>query len=111
MLKIHRHSIQITRGDSVRFTIALKNRELPEGTKAVFTVRDTPWDPCMPAIEKEIDVLDGNASVILETADTEIAPGNYVWDVRVKEPNENGEDVKLTPMEYAAFVVVEAIGV
>ena len=56
MLKIDRHSIQITRGDSVRFTISLNGRELPEGTKAVFAVRETPWDPCMPVIEKEIEI-------------------------------------------------------
>lgn len=109
MLKMDRHSIQITRGDSVRFFISLNGRDLPEDTKAVFTVKDTPWEPCAPAIEKILDVVDGQVSVILEPYETDITPGNYVWDVRIKEPNEGSTEI-LTPMEYAAFVVLEAIG-
>lgn len=111
MLKIYRNSITITRGDSVRFEIALKNRDIKDGTMAVFTVKDTPWEPCSPVIEKILDVMDGRVSVVLEPEDTEgLHPGHYVWDLRLKEPREDGGQDVLTPMEYAAFRIVEAIG-
>lgn len=110
MLKIDRNSITITRGDSVRFEIALKNRDIKDGTMAVFTVKDTPWEPCRPAIEKVIEVLDGVVHVILEPWETDLQAGNYVWDVRIKEPNEDGQYEVITPIEYASFRVVEAIG-
>lgn len=109
MLKINGYNVELTRGDSVRFMIRLMERKLAEGSKAVFTVKDTPWEPCMPAIEKELDVTDGRVSVVLEPYETDITPGHYVWDLRVKEAAEDGVHV-LTPMEYAAFVVKEAIG-
>lgn len=109
MLKIDGYNVMLTRGDSVRFMIRLLERELPEGTKAVFTVKDTPWEPCMPVIEKTLDVAGGMVSIILEPYDTDITPGHYVWDLRVKEAAEDGVHV-ITPMEYAAFVVKEAIG-
>lgn len=109
MLVIDGLGIMVTRGDSARFVISCKERELAEGTKAVFTVKSTPWEPCKPDIEKEMDVIDGLVNVILDPQDTDITPGNYVWDVRIKEPAEGMEHV-MTPMMYAAFRVVEAIG-
>ena len=109
MLKIDRMGIQITRGDTVRFVIALEGREVADGTKAIFTVKSTPWEPCQPEIEKTISVEDGKVYVMLDRAETDFAPGHYVWDVRVLEP-ENGKKNMITPMEYAAFRVVEAIG-
>lgn len=105
MFKIDGQGIQITRGDSARFVIDCGRKDFAEGTKAVFTVKSTPWEPCQPDIEKEIDVTNGEVNVILDPADTDITPGNYVWDVRIKER----ENV-WTPMLYAAFRVVEAIG-
>ena len=109
MLEINGHGITVTRGDSVRFAIKCTERDLAEGTKAVFTVKSTPWEPCRPDIEKNCDVIDGLVHVILNPIDTDIVPGNYVWDVRLKEPAEDNTNV-LTPMMYAAFRVVEAIG-
>lgn len=109
MLKIDGYNVELTRGDSVRFMIRLTERELPKGTQAVFTVKDTPWEPCVPVIEKTQEVVNGMVSVILEPYDTDILSGHYVWDLRVKERADDGVHV-LTPMEYAAFVVKEAIG-
>ena len=105
VFKIDGHGIQVTRGDSCRFVIDCKRRDIEEGAKAVFTVKGTPWEPCQPDIEKIIDVMNGEVHVILDPADTDITPGNYVWDVRIKE-----KDEVWTPMEYAAFRVLEAIG-
>lgn len=110
VLRIERNNIEITRGDSVRFMIRLKNRELAEGTQAVFTVKGTPWEPARPEIEKVIDVVDNQVSVILEPYETDLTPGHYVWDLRLKEPAADGCTEVLTPMEYAAFKVLEAIG-
>lgn len=110
VLRIEGKSIEITRGDSVRFMIRLKNRELADGTQALFTVKGTPWEPARPEIEKLIDVVDGMVSVVLEPYETDLTPGHYVWDLRVKEPAADGRTDVLTPMEYAAFKVREAIG-
>lgn len=111
MFRIDRHGIEMTRGDSARVLIRVKGRELPEGTQAVFTVKDTPWEPCSPVIEKVLDVVDDAVSLVLEPADTEtLHPGHYVWDLRLKEPRDDGGQEVLTPMEYAAFKIVEAIG-
>lgn len=111
MLKIDRHSIEMTRGDSGRVMMRITGRELPDGTQAVFTVKDTPWEPCSPVIEKVLDVEKGMVSVVLEPEDTEgMHPGHYVWDLRLKEPREDGRHDVLTPLEYAAFKIVEAIG-
>ena len=43
MVRIERHNIEVTRGDSVRFTITLEGRVLKENTKALITVKATPW--------------------------------------------------------------------
>ena len=110
MLRIDRHNIEITQGDSVRLKIRLEGREVPDGTQAVFTVKDTPWEPCRPVIEKVLTVLDGTVSILLEPGDTDLTPGHYVWDLRLKEQTEEGKQVVLTPMEYAVFRVLEAIG-
>ena len=110
MLIIDNNGIAITRGDSMRLMVRLSNRELPAGTQALFTVKDTPWEPCAHVIEKLIDVMDGCVSVLLTPAETDITPGHYVWDLRIKEPVENGRTEVHTPMEYAAFTVLEAVG-
>lgn len=105
MLKVDGHSVQMTRGDSVRLRITLEGREMQSGAKALFTVKRGPWDESDPVIEKVLDVVDGVVEILLEPLDTHIEPGAYVWDVRIRD----GEDV-LTPMEYAAWHVLEAIG-
>ena len=110
MFVIDRHGIKITRGDTARFVIALEGRDVAEGTKALFTVKAPPWEPCRPDIEKLIDVEEGKVQVLLESEDTDITPGNYVWDVRLFEPEDEAHTNVVTPMEYAAFKVLEAIG-
>ena len=76
VLRIERHNIEMTRGDSIRFTIVLEGRELPEGTKALFTVKDTVWEPTAPVVEKELDVVDGRAEVILDPEETGLTAGD-----------------------------------
>ena len=111
MLRVERNNIEMTKGDSIRLTIVLEGRELKEGTQALFTVKGTVWEPARPDIEMLIDVLDGqNVHVLLAPEDTELEPGDYVWDVRVLEEDDEGNVDVLTPMEYGTLRVLEAIG-
>lgn len=109
MLRIEGSSIWVTRGDSARFTVQIKGRELAEGARALFAVKKAPaWERGDAVIEKETEVLNGMVSVVLEPDDTDISAGAYAWDLRIKEPGTDGNNV-LTPGSFAPFTVVEAI--
>lgn len=109
MLKISGNGIRLSRGDSARFTIRLTGREVPDGTKTLFTVKQRAWAHAMPVIEMEIPVIGNAVYVILPPDMTNVNSGDYLWDLRVFVDTEEGLDV-LTPMEYATFHVVEASG-
>ena len=102
--------IELTRGDSLQFRVTISGRELPEGTEALFTVKKSPRaDDAM--IEKRLAVdADGVVLVGLSSSDTDIQPRTYYWDLRVLIPNGDGTFEVRTPMEYAAFTILEAIG-
>jgi len=108
VLRIEEKAIQITRGDSTRFSIVLENRDVKDGTAAIFAVKKKPWRHDAPVIRKEIETTDGKVHVMLTPDETDIPAGNYVWDVRIREMDEEGLEV-FTPMEYARFGVVEAM--
>lgn len=110
MISIDRNTIEATQGDSVRFTISITGRNVPEGTEAVVTVKDTYWEPAGPKIEKRLPVMSGKVHVLLDPEETRLAPGEYVWDVRLIEPAEDGGAYVLTPMEYGVFRMLPAIG-
>lgn len=110
MLEIQGKNLKFTRGDSVRFNIKLKGREFPEGTYAVFSVKETLYEPALPTIVKEVDVKSGIAGVILESFETAIPVGHYYWDLRIREPAADGSQFIHTPMEYGMIKVVEAVG-
>lgn len=110
---MHRFSgydIEVTKGDSLQFRVTISGRELPSGTEALFTVKkNTRSDEA--AIEKRIAVdEDGVVMVGLSSADTDINPGTYYWDIRVLIPLGDGTFDVRTPMEYAAFTILEVIG-
>lgn len=109
MFRIDRNNIEFTRGESVRFTIRLKGRELAEGTQAVFACKDTLWDPAAPCIEKAVDIVDGKAHVILTPYDTDITAGTYFWDLRVYETDITGETHVMTPMDAGTIIVKERV--
>lgn len=109
MLKINGKGIRVTRGDSIRFVIRLTGREVADGTQTLFSVKKRAWRHEEPVLEVVTPVLDSRVMVLLTPDMTEMDAGNYVWDLRVLEDNEGGRDV-LTPMAYATFEVVEAIG-
>lgn len=108
MLRIEEKTIQLTRGDTTRICIVMEGRDLPDGTEAVFTVKRTAWKKTEPVLQKQLTVLDNKAHLFLDSDETDIEPGNYVWDVRVKEPDDEGMNI-FTPMEYGRFGVLEAI--
>ena len=109
MLKISGSGIRLTRGDSARFTIRMTGREVPDGTKTLFTVKKKAYQHDEALIEECFPVVGNAVHVLLPPESTDFPAGNYVWDLRVLLDTEEGHDV-LTPMEYSTFHVVEAIG-
>lgn len=102
-------NIELTRGDSTQFKVNFVGRTLPEGALALFTVKKSPRSED-PVIEKRLGIADGSVYVGLSSTDTDIQPRTYYWDIRVLVPFGDGTyDVK-TPMEYAAFTILEVIG-
>lgn len=110
MHKFDGFDIELTSGDSLQFRVTISGRELPTGTEALFTVKKSPRaDDAV--IEKRLTVdADGVVLVGLSNEDTDIAPRTYYWDLRVMIPNGDGTFEVRTPMEYAAFTILEVIG-
>lgn len=110
MHRFNGFDIELTKGDSLQFKVTIAGRELPVGTEALFTVKKTPRTD-EAAIEKRLTVdADGVVLVGLSNEDTDIAPRTYYWDLRVMIPNGDGNFEVRTPMEYAAFTILEVIG-
>lgn len=109
MHRFNGYDIELTQGDSLRFRINLSGRELPEGTVGYFTVKRSPRDS-EAVILKKMDAGDGELIIQLHPADTNLPARTYWWDVRVLIPLETGGYEVETPMEAAAFTIVEAVG-
>lgn len=103
------YDIEVTQGDTLFFKINLSGRDLPEGSVAYFTVKTGPRSDEV-LIEKKIDATDELLDIRLTSADTNLPPKTYYWDVRVLIPLESGGYEVETPMEYASFTVLSAIG-
>ena len=61
--------------------------------------------------EKKMEV-DGNGVVLvgLSSDDTDLQPRTYYWDIRALIPLGDGDFEVRTPMEYAAFTILEVVG-
>ena len=101
------YNLQITQGDTLLFTVTLAGRTLPDGTQAVFTVKRRPRDG-EKLSEKRLRVQDGAVRIALTSEDTALPARSYVWDLRILIPGDAPEVE--TPMEYAAFTVLQAVG-
>lgn len=101
--------IEVTRGDTLSFRVNLTGRELPANTIGLFTIKKRPKDEAV-VVEKRIPVEDGVINIHLSSTDTDIAAKTYYWDLRVLTPIGDGTYNVQTPMEYAAFTTLEAIG-
>jgi len=109
MIEINGYDIELTRGDTLRMRVNLNGCDLPEGTDAVFTVKKSVRSDEV-LLRKRFDASDEVLSIVLNPAETCLEPGSYVWDVRLQIPLETGGYEVYTPMEYAAFVVMPAVG-
>lgn len=109
MHRFNGYDIELTRGDSLFFKITLDGRTLPEGSVGYFTVKKTPKSDEI-IIQKRLDASDGVLDIRLTSEDTYIPVRTYYWDVRVLIPLADGGYEVETPMEYAAFTILDAIG-
>lgn len=109
MHRFNGYDIEITRGDSLFFIIHLDGRELPDGSVAYFTVKSG-TNSEENVIRKRIPVSAGTAEINLSSEDTYLPVRTYYWDVRLLIPRPEGGYEVETPMEYAAFTVIDAIG-
>lgn len=101
--------IEVTRGDTIALQIHLHGRELPVGTDAIFTVKKRPRDTEY-LLQKRMDATDGVVTLALDPDDTNLPPRTYYWDLRVQIPQDTGGYEVYTPMEYAAFTVLDVVG-
>ncbi len=101
--------IEVTRGDTIALQIHLHGREIPYGTDAIFTVKKRPRDTEF-LIQKRMDASDGVVTLVLDPDDTNLTPRTYYWDLRVQIPQDTGGYEVYTPMEYAAFTVLDVVG-
>ena len=109
MHKFNGYDIELTRGDSLVFRVSLTGRDLPEGSVALFTVKAHPRDE-RALIQKRMDASGEMLSISLSPKDTDLTPRTYFWDVRVLIPVQTGGYELETPMEYASFTILEAVG-
>jgi len=103
------YNIELTRGDTLFFTLKLTGRDLPEGSVAYFTVKSGARSD-EKLIEKKLDAGGEVLHIRLSSGETDLEPRTYFWDVRVLIPLEEGGYEVETPMEYAAFTILPAIG-
>lgn len=109
MHRFNGYNIELTRGDSLRFRISLTGRDLPEGSVGYFTLKRHPRDE-EPVVLKKMDASNEELIIQLHSADTNLPPRTYWWDVRILIPcPEGGYEVE-TPMEYASLTILEAVG-
>lgn len=109
MYRIDGYDIELTRGDSLTLRIDLTGRDLPEGTEAFMTIKKRVRDDEI-LLQKRCDAADEILTIALEAEETDLSPGMYVWDIRLRIPREDGSFEIHTPMEYAALVILEAVG-
>lgn len=109
MVSISGYDITLTRGDSLHLRVDLDGRDLPEGSQAVFTLKRSIRSRSV-LLRKCFDVSRETLGIVLTPQETDLLPGAYVWDLRLRIPLENGGFDVYTPMEHAVFMVIPAVG-
>ncbi len=109
MLKMDGNNIEISRGDSMALRVSLAGRDLPEGSDAVFTVRKKLRSE-KHVLQKRFNASDESVTILLSSEETNLQPGLYYWDLRLQIPAQEGGYEVVTPMDYAAFVVLDVVG-
>jgi len=84
MFKISGTKIIITRGDTGIFDLPIEDYILADGDTVYFTVKKS-LASTEKIIQKVITTFNRNGSAQIEllSTDTDIDPGNYIYDVRV----------------------------
>ena len=103
------YDIEVTQGDTLFFKVELDGRKMPEGSVGYFTVKSSPKSDEV-LVQKKLDASDGVLDIRLMSEDTNLPVRTYYWDVRVLIPLEEGGYEVETPMEFAAFTILAAIG-
>lgn len=76
-------TMTVIRKDTALFTVSLDNYVLSAGDKLTFTVASA-LDQITSLVQVNVvDFIAGSASVILNSEDTNMEPGNYLYDVQV----------------------------
>ena len=110
MIKFNGLDIELTRGDSAQFKVNFYGRELPEDVVVLFTVKKRPREEDEPVIEKRLAAYDNMVQIGLSSADTNLKPRTYYWDIRVMFPLGDGTYEVKTPADPAAFTILEVVG-
>lgn len=101
MLVIHNKEIYIPKGEPGNFDIRYTSEPPADGTKVLFSVKKDE-DEEKALIEKLMTVADGAVTVELESADTDLEPGNYKWDLV--------EESGYRPIVPALFSIGKVVG-
>ena len=109
MYRINGYDVELTRGDSLTLRVLLSGRDLPEGTDAVFTLKTKPRETAH-LLQKRFDASDEQVIITLTPDETDLAPRTDYWDLRLQIPQDAGGYEIYTPMEYAAFTILDVIG-
>ena len=110
MRRFDGYDIELTQGDSLQFKVNLKGRELPSGSLALFTIKKKP-NAEEAVLEKRVPIEDDGSAVFgISSEESNLTARIYYWDIRVLIPLGDGKFEVRTPMEYAAFTILEAIG-
>lgn len=101
MLVIHKHEIHIPRGEPGSFDIQYTSEPPEDGTKILFSVKKSAEDDTA-LIEKTMEVDEGKITIELEATDTDMEPGDYVWDLV--------EESGYRPITPALFSIGKVVG-
>lgn len=104
MIDIHGTEICISRGDTASISFCLSGNVPSDGTIAIVTLKkhvgaeNKLW-------EKRLTVSGGQVALTLGSADTDLAPGDYTYDLRLVSADE-----VITPLPPQLFRVIGVVG-
>ena len=91
------NTIVIPRGDTGAVTVNLQG-DIPDGSTACITVRYSTAVP--PVFSREYVIRNDSFNFTMSSKDSNIAPGDYLWDLRIKR----GDNID-TPINAAPFII------
>ena len=101
MMVISGRDIYIPKGEPGSFDVQYTSEAPEDGTKILFSVKKSTEDE-KALIEKTLVIDDGKITIELESADTDLEPGSYKWDLV--------EEDGYRPIIPSAFVIGRVVG-